>query len=251
MGGDPWDVPSDPRPKPSGGMRCDPKQPLPRLDPKEWAAIAADLVTAAKHALSPLARLLELGAAPWRGMTEEEVRARTEEIVRQREREGRLPQHPGMGSPKPIDDRFQAREKLEFLKAQRYQAGQAGDSERYRQLSEQIAWLEYNLANQPGGGYTTANQGDGGQGGATGGQGGSSGGQGGSTGGQSGGGQVSSEGNDRPRTDGMQGETQGGAPLAPPPGNQAPPPTHGRGPIPQPDLPRRPHPGGPFRTPGR
>jgi hypothetical protein len=240
MGGDPWN-PSAPAPQPPGGMRCDPRRPLPRLDPKQWAAIAVDLAGAAKKAIDPFANLVDHGAAAFREeqrQRDEWFRQKTEEKLREMEREGKLGPQTGAGSPKPIGDGWQARQTLEFLKAQRLNAEKAKDWSRYQKLSEQIAHLEWNLANQGGSG----------QGGSSGGQGGA--GQGGSTGGQ-GGGQVPQEGNDRPRTDGMQSETPGGAPLAPPPGNQAPKPPLGTGPIPRPDPPRPPTgpPGGPHRTP--
>lgn len=230
---DPWDTPSTPAPRPSNRMQCDPKQPLPKLDPKEWAALGRDVAVAGRQMIDPLIDFGAAAAASERRRIEEGRRGLEEAVARSaREMEAKgLPQA-DMGVPKPIEDRFNARQNLELLKSQRYIAERAGDWARERKLAEQIAWLEYYLNTQSGGGQGASS--------------------GGGQSGQSGTGNVSTDGNDTPRSDGMQSETQGGAPLAPPPSHQAPAPTLGRGPIPQPDPPRRPPmTGGPYRTPGR
>ena len=150
--------------------------------------------------------------------------------------EPKEPRHaPSMGAPSDVEDRRASEEKLKFMYAQLQQAQRAGNAEVVKRLSGQIAWLEWNLQNTDRSGSNTENANN-----------------------SSGGGQsgtspaTTTESSDKVRRDGLQGESQGGAPLLPPPENI------GRAPRNNPkNLPTPDHPdlnrgiGGPLRTPGR
>lgn len=228
---DPWDRPSAPSaPQPGNRMRCDPRQPLPKLDPKQWSDVALKVALAAKKVIvdPAIAGVDAVAAAAERErqQTDQMIREAIERKRRENSAKGYPPEGPrgdGMGTPKPIENRPLARERVEFLEAQLYNAQKTGDTERAQRVANELAWLKYDLqmADNPSNNNSSGNNSA-----------------------------TVPSGGDRPRSDGLQGENPGGAPLEPPPGNTAPPPP--RRPIPPPDRPRpAPHPGGPFRTPGR
>jgi hypothetical protein len=129
---------------------------------------------------------------------------------------------PGAGSPGPrTEDPMVLQERLKFLSAQLENAQVVGDDERAATLAQQVAWLQYYLDLSAGGGAPSSSD------------------------------PKATVPGDTPRSDGLQSERQGGAPLAPPPQNTGRPPVIGRGPLPTPDRPLPPPSPGPYRMPGR
>jgi hypothetical protein len=232
---DPWDgAPASSGPSSSNRMRCDPKQPLPRLEPQALLALGASIATAARKMIDPAVGFVESVAAAAE-REKQELLQRADRMARERLEWKRIENakngwgpdgepRPSMGAPNLVENPPLARERIELLRAQLHNAQTVGDKDAYLRISQELAWLQYNLQmSEPTSGHGSGN----------------------STGGGTP--AVPTEGTDRPRTDGLHGETQGGAPLAPPPENTAPAPR--RRPMPGPDSgPAKGPDLGPYRT---